>query len=116
MKKIVRLTESDLHRIIKESVKRILKEDATSYLIFNEILEDYKAEDMAIEYGISKDEAAVEWFKGVAIEDNFEEGNLPKYNKFITDIPELDADLYYDYGAEYYFLAKEADGSAPMSI
>ena len=28
MKKIVRLTESDLHRIIKESVKRVLKEDA----------------------------------------------------------------------------------------
>ena len=29
MKKIVRLTESDLHKIIKESVKRILKEDST---------------------------------------------------------------------------------------
>ena len=27
MKKVIRLTESDLHRIIKESVKRILKED-----------------------------------------------------------------------------------------
>ena len=27
MKKIVRLTESDLHRIIKDSVKRILGED-----------------------------------------------------------------------------------------
>ena len=27
MKKIVRLTESDLHRIIKDSVKRILRED-----------------------------------------------------------------------------------------
>ena len=26
MKKIVRLTESDLHRIIKESVNRIIKE------------------------------------------------------------------------------------------
>lgn len=29
MKKVIRLTESDLHRIIKESVKRILKEDST---------------------------------------------------------------------------------------
>ena len=29
MKKVIRLTESDLHRIIKESVKRILKEDTT---------------------------------------------------------------------------------------
>ena len=27
MKKIIRLTESDLHRIIKESVKRILREE-----------------------------------------------------------------------------------------
>ena len=27
MKKIIRLTESDLHRIIKQSVKRILRED-----------------------------------------------------------------------------------------
>ena len=27
MKKIIRLTESDLHRIIKESVKRIMKEE-----------------------------------------------------------------------------------------
>jgi hypothetical protein len=29
MKKIIKLTESDLHNIIKESVKRILKEDST---------------------------------------------------------------------------------------
>jgi hypothetical protein len=27
MKKLIRLTESDLHRIIKESVKRVIKED-----------------------------------------------------------------------------------------
>jgi len=29
MKQVIRLTESDLHKIIKESVKRILKEDTT---------------------------------------------------------------------------------------
>ena len=28
MKKTIRLTESDLHRVIKESVKRILRENA----------------------------------------------------------------------------------------
>ena len=28
-KRLIRLTESDLHRIVKESVKRILKEDST---------------------------------------------------------------------------------------
>lgn len=30
-KKLIRLTESDLHRIIKESVQRILKENDGSY-------------------------------------------------------------------------------------
>ena len=34
MKKIIRLTESDLHRIVKESVKRILKEGKTG--VFND--------------------------------------------------------------------------------
>ena len=31
MKKIIRLTEGDLHRIVKESVKRILKEAEDNY-------------------------------------------------------------------------------------
>lgn len=31
MKRILRLTEGDLHRIIKESVRRILKEDKITY-------------------------------------------------------------------------------------
>jgi len=35
MKKLVRLTESDLHRIVKESVKRVLKEDDTQNLGIN---------------------------------------------------------------------------------
>ena len=30
-KKLVRLTESDLHKIIKESVKKVVKEDSYSY-------------------------------------------------------------------------------------
>lgn len=30
-KKIVKLSEADLHRVIKESVKRILKEEAVEY-------------------------------------------------------------------------------------
>jgi len=35
MKKIIRLTESDLHRIVKESVKRILAEDGEGMGSFN---------------------------------------------------------------------------------
>lgn len=36
MKKRIRLTESDLHRIIKESVKRTLKEG--TYAVFSELI------------------------------------------------------------------------------
>lgn len=35
MKKLVRLTESDLHRIVKESVTRILKEAADHKITYN---------------------------------------------------------------------------------
>ena len=31
MKKLVRLTEGDLHKIVKESVKRVLNEDVRTY-------------------------------------------------------------------------------------
>ena len=118
MKKIIRLTESDLHKIVKESVNRILKEEmptkSKTYFIFNEILDGYKADEMADQYGLSREEAAVEWFKGVCIEDNFGEGNMPQNSQYVTDIPELDAELYVDYGADYFFLVKEAH--APMSM
>ena len=30
MKRIIKLTENDIHKIVKESVKRILKEDITN--------------------------------------------------------------------------------------
>ncbi len=33
MKKLVRLTESDLHKIVKESVKKLLKENNTNEII-----------------------------------------------------------------------------------
>ena len=115
-KQIVRLTESDLHRIIKESVKRIIDEnygepDDRTAIIYSDIIEDYQAQEIADEYGISVDEAAAEWFKGVAGEMDFAEDNMPKYREFVMDIPELESKLYHDYGAEYYFLVKNADPS-----
>ena len=58
MKKIIRLTESDLHRIIEKSVKRILKEDVlgndwrennddvlNNYEPFEDQIERYEAEN-----------------------------------------------------------------------
>ena len=47
MKKIIRLTESDLHRIVKESVKKILKEDYYSMQkpYGNRKLSDFSSEE-----------------------------------------------------------------------
>lgn len=58
MKKIIRLTESDLHRIIERSVSKILREDVlgndwrqneddvlNNYEAFDDQIESYKAED-----------------------------------------------------------------------
>ena len=45
-KKIIRLTESDLHRIVKESVKRVLNEGMKSVDPNNVV-----PEDLAIQYG-----------------------------------------------------------------
>ena len=109
MSKIVRITESDLHRIIKESVKKILKEahgEPESYpgIISTSILDDNEAEEMANEYNLTPEEAAMEWFKGVDID--FEENVVPKWREFVCKVPELGAELYHDYGAGYYFLIK----------
>lgn len=35
MKQQIRLTESDLHRIVKESVKKLLKEGTTNNIVIN---------------------------------------------------------------------------------
>ena len=115
MKKIIKLTESELHRIIENSVKRIIKEthgEPESYtgLIYNSILDDYKAQEMADEYGLSEEEAAAEWFKGVAEGGDFEEGQIPTHRQFVMEIPELECEMYKDYGAGYYFLIKNDNG------
>ena len=43
-KKTVRLTESDLHRIVKESVKRVLREGLTEPLVFWRYINDYNGQ------------------------------------------------------------------------
>ena len=56
MKKVIRLTESDLHRIIKQSISKILKEDVlgndwhetsirNNYEPFDDQIERYEAEN-----------------------------------------------------------------------
>ena len=50
MKQIIKLTESDLHKIVKESVKRILKEDYYSMQkpYGNRKLSDFSSEESKI--------------------------------------------------------------------
>ena len=121
-KQLIRLTESDLHRIIRESVKRIIKEehgepDSKVAIIFLDIIEDYQANEIAEEYGVSEEQAAAEWFKETAGEMDFAEDNMPTHREFVMDIPELNSKLYHDYGGGYYFLVKNADpSSAPMAM
>jgi hypothetical protein len=64
---------------------------------------------MADEYGLSEEEAAAEWFKGVAEGGDFEEGQIPTHRQFVMEIPELDCEMYKDYGAGYYFIIKKDD-------
>lgn len=68
MKKLIKLTESDLHRIIKQSVNRVLKESqmTQSHLYFDDdLVPAGRAEHLGYEY-IGKDETGAEvWIKNV---------------------------------------------------
>ena len=56
MKRIIRLTESDLHRIVKESVKRILKEDNSMELrVAGKILDDIRYNNPELLQGSPED-------------------------------------------------------------
>jgi hypothetical protein len=86
-------------------------------IIFSDIIEDYQANEIAEEYGISEEQAAAEWFKETAGEMDFAEDNMPAHREFVMDIPELNSELYHDYVGEYYFLVKKAEPSmSPMTI
>ena len=47
MKKVIRLTESDLHRIVKESVKRVLREGVMDDASFNSTVIDKILDDIS---------------------------------------------------------------------
>jgi hypothetical protein len=69
MKKIIRLTESDLHRIVKESVERILREDVLGNdwrekEDNNEVMNNYEA------FEAQQDEKDNNW--GVKGEEQFD--------------------------------------------
>ena len=110
-KKLIRLTEGDLHRIIKESVNKVLKEsyreprEMKKVMIYPNIIDGNQASQIAEENGLEEEwMGAKEWFEGVvSSNEEFELENMPKYNKFICDMDYIGCDLYYDFGANYYF-------------
>ena len=79
------------------------------YLISSSILEGYQAFEMAHSCDLQKENKdAAKWFSNTAEEGDFEPAEkLPKYHWFICHLPYVQADLHYDYGADYYFLVKE---------
>lgn len=118
-KNTIRLTESQLHNVIKESVNKILKEfkggykegEGRSAMIYDSILEDYKAEEIAEEDGYeSADEAAAMWFDNTCYEMECHERPMPKYAEFVQEIG--GGELYHDFGAQYYFLVSKDEQSS----
>ena len=74
MKKIIRLTESDLHQIVKESVNRILKEgvpDPSDFLSQDPYYDNYFDEN-GVEYD----------FEGNPIEDDEFDDDMYYMNKY----------------------------------
>lgn len=108
----VRLTEAQLHRVIKESVSRILKEgnfDLGKYsvMLYDAILESYEAQEIAEDMGLdSEEEGAKMWFENVIGDGRFEMDAMPRHHRFVCEIDD-EVNMYYDFSADYYFCVKE---------
>ena len=91
MKKLVRLTESDLHKIIKESVKRILREENHYYSDYTNLpLKDGGWDSHAYRYddALENAESLEDWDERMrrrkSIDDtsaNVSQTNHPQYNE-----------------------------------
>ena len=85
--------------------------------IYGDILESYKAREIAEDnnetfanhphYKLqTEEEAAKEWFSAVIYEGEGYFGEMPTHHQYIANIDE-DWELYYDYGADYYFAVND---------
>lgn len=70
--------------------------------IYDGILESYHAREIAEEDNITEEEAAKRWFSEVIFEGEGHEDEMPTFHRFIDKIDD-EWDMYYDYGADYYF-------------
>ena len=65
-------------------------------------LDAHTAAEIAEEYNITEEQVAKQWFDNVICENEGSFEHMPRYHNFI-DVINKDWDLYYDYGASYYF-------------
>ena len=71
--------------------------------LLDAILEGYKATEIAIDCKCEDaDAAAKTWFSEVYHNSEYRFGEKPTYSRYVCDI-EAGWELYYDYGADYYF-------------
>lgn len=73
--------------------------------IYPNIIEAYEASEIAKQEGLEEEwMGAKTWFEGaVESRGEFELEDMPKYNRFVCHMDYIDSDLYYDFGANYYF-------------
>lgn len=80
--------------------------------IYDGILESHVAREIAEEnkknHGIvqTEEDAAKEWFGAVVCEGEGYFDLMPTFHQFIDSIDD-EWDLYYDYGADYYFAVND---------
>jgi hypothetical protein len=97
---------------LKDAIQEAMMEheqendDNNSILISTEILDNYQAQEIAEDNNLPEEWMGAKiWFENIDVE--FEKSEMPKYKRFIKHIDYIDADLYYDYGANYYFCVKK---------
>ena len=80
--------------------------------IYDGILESHVAREIAEEnkknHGIeqTEEDAAKEWFGAVIYDGEGRFDDMPMYHRFVDSIDD-EWDLYYDYGADYYFAVND---------
>lgn len=85
-----------------------MKGNSKIVTLYDGIIESYKADEMMKEEGFeSEEKAAAAWFEEVTADNAWSDGEIPKYNKYICELPQSGADMYYDYGSDYYFAVKK---------
>lgn len=72
--------------------------------IYSTILDGCQAAEIAQNLGYSKNDAAAFYFSNIELESDFNQQKKPLYSKFICYINSIDCNLYYDFGADYYFI------------